>query len=130
MKQEKSSNKPPNEGYQKVLVKVKDALCSPMMGAPTKEWGEPQSPGIMFFQISTQEAPHTEAINKNIKKGNTIIIHMSDNILNAAEEARINKIGVFSATILHASHSSTENTYQISDILPMENIHVSIVTQE
>ena len=91
MKQEKSSNKPPNGGYQKVLVKVKDALCSPMMGAPTKEWGEPQSPGIMFFQISTQEAPHTEAINKNIKKGNTIIIHMGDNILNAAEEARINK---------------------------------------
>ena len=38
-KQEKSSNNPPGGGYQKLLVNVKDALCSLMMDYPTEEWG-------------------------------------------------------------------------------------------
>ena len=54
MKQEKSSNKPPGGGYQKALVNVKDASYSLMMVSPTDEWGELQSPGLMFCQNSTQ----------------------------------------------------------------------------
>ena len=56
-KQEKYSNKPPGGGYQKPLVNVKYAFCSIMMGDPTEEWGEPPSPGLMFCQTLTQEAP-------------------------------------------------------------------------
>ena len=47
-KQEKSANKPLGGGDQKLLVNSKDALCSVMMVSPTEEWGEPQSPGLMF----------------------------------------------------------------------------------
>ena len=35
-KKEKSSNKPPGGVDQKSLLNVRDALCSLMMGAPTK----------------------------------------------------------------------------------------------
>ena len=67
MKQEKSSNKPPGGGYQKVLVNAKDTPCSLMVGAPTKEWGKPPSPGLMFFQNLTKEVLQTEPINNNMK---------------------------------------------------------------
>ena len=68
MKQEKSSNKPPGGGDQKSLVNVKDALCSIMMGSPTDEWGELPSPGLMFFQTSTQEARQNESINNSVRR--------------------------------------------------------------
>ena len=91
MKQEKSSNKPPGVGYQKSLVNIKDASCSFMMEAPTKEWGILPSPGLMLFQTSTQEVPQTEPINNSVNKGNTIIIHVGDTILSAAVEAGIDE---------------------------------------
>ena len=59
MKQDKASNKPPGGGDQKALVNVKDALCSLIMVSPTEEWVEQTSPGLMFFQTSTQEARQT-----------------------------------------------------------------------
>ena len=62
-----------------------------MMGSPTKEWGEPPSLGLIFFQTSTQEVPQTEPVNKNMRKGNAIIIHVGDNILAASAEAGNNK---------------------------------------
>ena len=40
------------------------------------------------------------------------------------------KIGVFLTTSRHATHSSTKNTSQLSEMLPMENIYMSIVTQK
>ena len=49
-KQEKSSNNLPGVGDQKSLVNVKDALCSLMMGYPTKEWGKLPSPGLILCQ--------------------------------------------------------------------------------
>ena len=57
-------------------------------------------------------------------------MHMSDTILAAAAKAIINKIFAFLTTSWHAMHSSMENTYQISDMLPIENIYISVVTQE
>ena len=62
-----------------------------MMGSLTKEWGEPPSPGLMFFQTSTQEVPQTEPINNSVKKGNSIIIHVGDTIMVAAAEAGIDE---------------------------------------
>ena len=73
------------------MVNVKDALCSLMMGSPTKEWGEPSSTGLMFFQTSTQEVSQTEPTNKNMKKGNASTMHMGNTILTAAAEAGINE---------------------------------------
>ena len=87
MKQEKSSNKPPGGGDQKVLVNVKYALYSLIMVVPTKEWGEPTSPGTMFCQTSTQRVLQTESINNNIKKFNSSIMQVRNNILAVAEEA-------------------------------------------
>ena len=40
------------------------------------------------------------------------------------------EIGAFSTTSQHTTHSSTNNTYQISEMLPMGNIYIYIVTQE
>ena len=91
MKQGKSSNKPPDAGDQKSLVSVKYALYSLTIGAPTEEWGEPPSTGLMLCETSTQEVIHTERINDNIKKGNTSIMHVGDTILNATTETRINE---------------------------------------
>ena len=91
MKQEKSANKPPYGGYQKAWINVKCASCSLMMGAPTEEWDDPPSPGLIFFQTSTQEVLHTEPINKNMKMGNVIIMHVGNNIRDAEAEARINE---------------------------------------
>ena len=54
IKQDKSSNSLPVGGYHRALVNVKYALCSLMMGSPTEEWGKPPSPGLMFYQTSTQ----------------------------------------------------------------------------
>ena len=51
MNQDKSSNKPHGGGDQKALMNVKDALCSLMMGSPTKEWDELPSTGLMFCQL-------------------------------------------------------------------------------
>ena len=84
----------------------------------------------MFCQTSTQEFPQTEPIDSSVKKGNTRIMHVGDTILAAAVEAKIDKIGALYTTIRHATHSSTKNIYQISEMLPMDNIYVSIVTQE
>ena len=89
MKQEKDSNKPPGVGDQKALVTAKDASCSTMMGSPTKEWGELPSPGLMLWQISTQEVWQTESINNSVRKGDTSIIHVGDTILADAIEAKI-----------------------------------------
>ena len=91
MNQDKYSNKPPGGGYQKVLVNVKDPLCSLIMGDPTKEWVKPPSPGLIFFQTSTQEVPQTEHIKNSVKKGNAIIMHLGDNILTAVVEAVIDE---------------------------------------
>ena len=54
MKQEKSSNNLPGGGDHRALVNVKDALCSLMMVSPTEEWVKPPSPGLTFYQTSTQ----------------------------------------------------------------------------
>ena len=90
-KQEKYSNKSPGVGDQKLLVNVKDASCGLMMGAPTKKWGEPQFPGLMFCKTSTQELLQTEPNNNNVKKGNASIMHVDYTILDAATEARSNE---------------------------------------
>ena len=113
-----------------MLLNVKDASCSIMMGFPTKEWGGPPSPELMFCKTSTQEFLKTEPINNNMKTVSTSIIPVGDIILADAAEAGINKNCAFSTTSRHATHSSMENTYQISKILSMVNIYVSIVTQE
>ena len=73
------------------MVNVKDYLCSLMMGSPTKEWGELPSLGLILCQTSTQEVPQTEPINNIVRKGNTIIMHVGDNILADAEEAGIDE---------------------------------------
>ena len=73
------------------MVNVKDASCSLMMGAPTEEWGELPSPGLMFCQTSTQEVSQTEPINNIVRKGNASIMHMGDTILYAAAEAGIDE---------------------------------------
>ena len=91
MKQEKYSKNTPGGGDQKSLVNVKDASCSLMMGAPTKEWGKLPSTGLMLCQTSTQEVPQTEPIKKSLKKGNVSIIHVSYTILAAAAEAGIDE---------------------------------------
>ena len=104
-KQEKYSNKPPGGGYQKPLVNVKYAFCSIMMGDPTEEWGEPPSPGLMFCQTLTQEAPYTEPIKNNMKKGKSIRMHVGDTILSAAEEAGINE------NLFLIDNQSTCNTF-------------------
>ena len=54
LNQDKSSNKPPVGGDHKSLVNLKDSLCSLMTGSPTEEWGKLLSPGLMFYQTSTQ----------------------------------------------------------------------------
>ena len=90
MEQEKPSNKPPGGGYQKVLVNVKEASCSLIMGEPTEEWGKPPSPGLMLFQNSTQEVLQTKHIINNMKKGNARIIHVGNTILTTAVEVGIN----------------------------------------
>ena len=93
------------------------------MGSPTKEWGEPPSPGLVLCQTSTQDLLKTEPINNNMKKVSASIMHMGDTILDAVAEA-----GAFSTTILHATHLLTENNSQISEVLHMGNMYVSILT--
>ena len=91
MKQEKSSNKLPVGGDQKSSVNVKDALCSIMMGSPTKEWGKLPSPGLIFFQTSTQEVLQTKYIDNIVRKGDSSIIYVGDTILAAAADAGIDE---------------------------------------
>ena len=91
MKQDKYSNNPPGGGDQKSLVNVKDASCSFMMGAFTKEWGKLPYPGLMFCQTSTQEVPQNEHVNNSVKKGNSRITHVGNTILAAAVEAGIDE---------------------------------------
>ena len=130
MKQDKSSNKPPGRVYQKALVNVKDALCGLMMRSPTNEWGELPSPGIMLCQTSTQEARQNQYINNSVMKGNASIMHLGDTILDAAAETVIDE------KLCLLDNQSTCNTFingnttQISEMLLMDNIYVSIVTQE
>ena len=130
MKQYKSSNKPPGGGDQKSLVNVKDASCSFMMGPPTKEWGELPSPGIMFCQTSTQEARKNEFINNSVRKGDARIMHVGNTILDAAAETGIDENWCLLDNQLICNAFINGNTSQISEMLLMENIHVSIVTQE
>ena len=47
------------------------------------------------------------------------IMHVGDSILDATVVAKINKIGAFLSTSRHETHSSMENTYQISDMILM-----------
>ena len=91
MNQDKFSNMLPGGGYQKALVNVKDASCSLMMVAPTKEWGELPYPGIMFWQTSTQEVPKNEHINNSVRKVNARIINVGDTILDAVAEVGIDE---------------------------------------
>ena len=82
---------PPGEGGQKALLNVKDSSCSIIMGSPTKEWGKLPFTGLMFCQTSTQEVRQTEPINKSVRKGDSRIMHVGDNILAAAAEAEIDE---------------------------------------
>ena len=91
MKQDKSSNKPPGGRDQKVVVNVKDALCSLVMRSPTKEWGELPPLGLMFCQTSSQEVRQTKSINNSARKGYDIIMHVGNTILAAAAEAEIDE---------------------------------------
>ena len=113
-----------------MLLNVKDASCSIMMGSPTKEWGGPPSPELMFCKTSTQEVLKTEPINNNMKTGSTSIIPVGDIILADAAEAGINKNCAFLTTSQHATHSSLENTYQISKMPLMGDIYMYILIQE
>ena len=130
MKQDKSSNKTPGGGDQKALVNVKDDLCSLMMGSPTYESGELPYPGLMLCKTSTQEARQNQSINNSVRKGDAIIIHVSDTILAAAAEAGIDNNWCL------IDNRSTCNAFingkyflNIRDVL-MDNIYVSIVTQD
>ena len=91
MKHWKSSKKPPGGGDHKSFVNVKDASCSLMMVPPTKEWGKLPSPGLMFCKTSTQEARQNQSINNSARKGDSSIMHLGNNILAAAAEARIDE---------------------------------------
>ena len=73
------------------MINAKYDLFSLMMGSPTEEWGKPPSTGLMFCQTSTREVLYTELVNNNMKKVNCRIMHVGDNILAAAAEARINE---------------------------------------
>ena len=91
MDQDKSSNNPPGGGYQKALVHVKDASCILVMVSPTEEWDKLPYPGLMFCQTSTQEVQKTESINNSVRKGDSSIMHVGDNILAAAAEGGIDE---------------------------------------
>ena len=90
MKQGKYVKKTPDRGDKKVLVNVKYALCSIIMGSPTEEWGEPPSPGLILCQTSTQEVLQTEHIKNKMKKCNVRKMRVGDTMLDAAAEAGIN----------------------------------------
>ena len=101
-----------------------------MMGSPTDEWGELPSPGLMFCQTSTQEARKNQSINNSLRKGDVSIMHMGDTILVAAAET-----GIDENWCLHDNQSTcnafiNRNTSQISEMLLMDKIYVSIVAQE
>ena len=112
------------------MVNVKDASCSLMIGPPTKEWGELPSPGLMFFQTSTQETRQTESINNIVRKGDTSIMHVGNTILAAAEEAGIDENWCLLDNQSTCNAFINGNTSQILKILLVDNIYVSIVTQE
>ena len=54
-----------------------------MMGFPTEEWDKLPSPGLMFFQTSTQDVRQTESINNIVSKVDASIMHVGDTILAA-----------------------------------------------
>ena len=91
MKQGKYDNNTPGGGDQKASVNVKYASCSLIIGYLTKEWGESPSPVIMLCQTSEKEVLQTDTTNDKMKKGNAIIIHVVDTILDAVAEASINE---------------------------------------
>ena len=126
MNNEKYSNKLPGGGDQKALVNVKDSSCSLVMGSPTEEWDELPFPGPMFCQTSTREVQKTEYINNIGRKGDASIMRVGDIILADSVEAGI----VENWCLLDNQSTCNTNTSQISEMLPMENIYVSIVTQE
>ena len=82
----------------------------------------------MFCQTSTQEVQQTKPINKNVRKGDASIMHVGDTILPAAVEAVIDENWCL------LDNQSTCNAFvnkkNISNIIPMDNIYVSNVTQE
>ena len=98
MNQGKFGNNPPyGLGEQKTLVNVEDASCSLMMVIPTEEYDDLPYPGLMFFQIPSQEVLQEELILDEVKemfphnKSNTNIICVGDIILDASTESSIDK---------------------------------------
>ena len=101
-----------------------------MMPYLTKEWGELLSPGLMFYQTSTQEVPQTEPINSSVNKSNASIMHVGDTILYDAGEAGTDENWCLFDNQSTCNALINFNTSQISGMLPMKNIYVSIVMQE
>ena len=64
-----------------------------------------------------------------MKKGNASIMHVGDTILAAAVEAGINENLCLLNNQLTCNAFINENTSQVSEILPMGNIYISVVTQ-
>ena len=68
-----------------------------MIGFPNKEWDYIPSPGIVFFQTSSQEVLQTEPIIDEIKesflhnKCNDNVMSVGDTILAATAESGIDK---------------------------------------
>ena len=71
-----------------------------------------------------------QSINNSVRKGDTSITHVGDTILAAAAEAGIDENWFLLDNQSTCNAFINGNTSQISEILLMENIYVSIVTQE
>ena len=65
-----------------------------------------------------------------MKKGDARIMHMGDTILSAEAEAGIDENWCLLYNQSTCNAFINKNTSQISEMLPMENIYMSIVTQE
>ena len=100
------------------------------MGSPTDEWGELSSTGLIFCKTSTQEARQNQSINNSVRKGDSIIMHVGNTILSAAAEAGIDENECLLDNQSTCNAFINGNTSQISEIHLMENIYVSIATQE
>ena len=61
LKQGKYWKKPSYRRGDKILVNIKDGSCSLVMGIPTKEWHDIPSPGLVFYQTSSQAVLQMEA---------------------------------------------------------------------
>ena len=82
-----------------------------MMGIPTKEWDDLPSPGLMFWQTSSQEVLQMEPITDKFqevlsrKKRNPNIMCVRDTILASEAESGIDKNGCL------LKNQSTCNTF-------------------